>query len=86
MLRMTGSAETYIRNLFGDLPAIPQLKEFCDVLARIAGWSAHRIEEIVSANKIIRPAYKSLVKRLGYSQRSLREGKDGSVSISYKAL
>lgn len=46
-------------------------------VARIAGWSAHRIEEIVSANKIIRPAYKSLVKRLEYSQRSLREGKDG---------
>jgi len=27
--------------------------------ARIAGWSAHRIEQIVSDNKIIRPAYKS---------------------------
>ena len=25
--------------------------------ARIAGWSAHRIEEIINANKIIRPAY-----------------------------
>lgn len=46
-------------------------------VARIAGWSAHRIEEIVSANKIIRPAYKSLVKGLNYSQRSLREEKDG---------
>ena len=29
-------------------------------VARIAGWSAHRIEELLSANKIIRPAYKSL--------------------------
>ena len=26
-------------------------------IARIAGWSAHRIEEIVNAGKIIRPAY-----------------------------
>jgi citrate synthase len=26
-------------------------------LARIAGWSAHRIEEIQNAGKIIRPAY-----------------------------
>ena len=25
--------------------------------ARIAGWNAHRIEEIINANKIIRPAY-----------------------------
>ncbi len=29
-------------------------------VARIMGWSAHRIEELLSANKIIRPAYKSL--------------------------
>lgn len=35
-------------------------------LARIAGWSAHRIEEIVNAGKIIRPAYKSVVPRQAY--------------------
>ena len=28
-------------------------------VARVAGWSAHRIEELVSGGKIIRPAYKS---------------------------
>ena len=27
-------------------------------IARIAGWSAHRIEEVVNNGKIIRPAYK----------------------------
>jgi len=31
-------------------------------VARIAGWSAHRIEELVNAGKIIRPAYKSVTK------------------------
>lgn len=35
-------------------------------LARIAGWSAHRIEEIINAGKIIRPAYKNVVPRKAY--------------------
>jgi citrate synthase len=29
-------------------------------MARIVGWSAHRLEELVNANKIIRPAYDSV--------------------------
>lgn len=35
-------------------------------ISRMSGWSAHRIEEIVSAGKIIRPAYKSVVPRREY--------------------
>jgi len=35
--------------------------------ARISGWSAHRIEEIVSGGRIIRPAYKSVQKRRAYT-------------------
>ena len=35
-------------------------------ISRMAGWSAHRIEEIVNAGKIIRPAYKSVAKRREY--------------------
>ena len=27
-------------------------------MARVAGWSAHRIEELINMGKIIRPAYK----------------------------
>lgn len=30
-------------------------------IARIVGWSAHRIEEMIGMNKIIRPAYKSVM-------------------------
>ena len=34
--------------------------------ARIAGWSAHRIEELINANKIIRPAYMSVADNKPY--------------------
>lgn len=35
-------------------------------IARIAGWSAHRMEELVNANKIIRPAYKAVHDQQAY--------------------
>ena len=36
-------------------------------VARIAGWSAHRIEELVNNGKIIRPAYKSVSRQTPYT-------------------
>lgn len=35
-------------------------------VARIAGWSAHRIEELINGNKIIRPAYMSISEHREY--------------------
>ena len=35
-------------------------------IARIAGWSAHRLEEIVSNGKIMRPAYKNVGSKKEY--------------------
>ena len=35
-------------------------------IARIVGWSAHRIEELINMDKIIRPAYKSVMQELEY--------------------
>ncbi len=41
-------------------------------IARIVGWSAHRLEELVTTDKIIRPAYKSLVSKKDYIIREER--------------
>ena len=41
-------------------------------IARIAGWSAHRIEELINAGKIIRPAYMSVSPQRDYIKMSDR--------------
>ena len=41
--------------------------------ARIAGWAAHRFEEIVEGRRIIRPAYKSVYQMRGYVPMEARE-------------
>ncbi len=45
-------------------------------IARIAGWSAHRLEELNNAGKIIRPAYKSVSKHRNYV--TLQERRDAN--------
>lgn len=35
-------------------------------IARIVGWSSHRLEELINAGKIIRPAYKSISSHRDY--------------------
>ena len=54
----------FIYNMLG----IPE-ELFTPIFAagRISGWCAHRIEELVSGGRIIRPAYKSVQKRRGYT-------------------
>lgn len=48
-----------------DLP--PKLFTPIFAIARIAGWSAHRIEELVNPSKIIRPAYRNVHDRIEYT-------------------
>lgn len=36
-------------------------------ISRISGWSAHRIEELINAGKIIRPAYMNVMPRRPYT-------------------
>jgi len=50
----------------------PELYTPIFAIARIAGWSAHRIEELTNDGKIIRPAYKSVHKHTDYVPLSKR--------------
>lgn len=47
-----------------DLP--PELYTPLFAIARISGWSAHRMEELINCGKIIRPAYKSVAEYKEY--------------------
>ena len=47
-----------------DLP--PELYTPIFAISRIAGWSAHRLEEIINEGKIIRPAYLNIAPRAPY--------------------
>ena len=42
-------------------------------MSRISGWSAHRIEVLVNAGKIIRPAYKYVGHHVPYVDLNDRE-------------
>ena len=42
-------------------------------VARTAGWTAHRVEELLTGGKVIRPAYKSMALPLSYVPLSKRK-------------
>ena len=42
-------------------------------IARIVGWSAHRLEELINVDKIIRPAYISVGEPVAYQVLSERK-------------
>ena len=50
----------------------PELYTPIFAVARIAGWSAHRIEELMNVSKIIRPAYMSISEEKPYTDMSDR--------------
>jgi citrate synthase len=47
-----------------DIPRELYTPIFC--VARIAGWCAHRIEELISGGRIIRPAYRNVLHNMEY--------------------
>ena len=57
-----------------DMLSIPQeLFTPLFATARIAGWCAHRIEEVTTCNRIMRPAYRATVRKLSYTPIEQRD-------------
>ncbi len=63
---VSANVDFYSGFLYRLLAIPPELFTPIFAMARIAGWSAHRLEELANGGKIIRPAYKSVAARRGY--------------------
>ena len=66
------NVDYYAGFIYSMLGIPPELFTPLFACGRIAGWSAHRIEELVSGGRIIRPAYKNVNKRREYPDISER--------------
>lgn len=60
------NVDLYSGLVYRTLGISPDLFTPLFAVARTAGWCAHRIEELTYGNRIIRPAYKSVVPRTPY--------------------
>ena len=70
--------------LIYDMLGIPQdLFTPIFMAARTAGWSAHRIEEITSNGKIVRPAYKNVTIPRAYVPMSDRIQRTEGIQKEY---
>ena len=54
------NVDFYSGFVYGMLNLAPELYTPIFAMSRISGWCAHRLEEIISGGRIIRPAYKSV--------------------------
>jgi len=69
---VSANVDFYSGFLYRLLNIPPELFTPLFAMARIVGWSAHRIEELANGGKIIRPAYKSVAGRRHYVPLSER--------------
>ncbi len=69
---VSANVDFYSGFLYRLLAIPPELFTPIFAMARIAGWSAHRLEELANGGKIIRPAYKSVASRRPYVPIAVR--------------
>lgn len=60
------NVDFYSGFVYGMLNLSPELYTPIFAMSRIAGWCAHRLEELISGGRIIRPAYKSVERKKDY--------------------
>jgi len=63
---MCANVDFYSGLVYTMLNIPPELFTPVFAMARIPGWCAHRLEEVVTCNRIMRPAYKALFKHRDY--------------------
>ena len=63
---VSANVDFYSGFVYSMLDIPPELFTPIFAIARIVGWSAHRIEELINMDKIIRPAYTSIMKEENY--------------------
>ncbi len=69
---MCANVDLYSGFVYKCLNIPPELYTPIFAIARMAGWCAHRIEEVIYDGKIVRPAYKSVCKTSGYVPMNAR--------------
>lgn len=63
---VSANVDFYSGLVYSMLGLPPELYTPVFAMARIVGWSAHRLEELINTDKIIRPAYRCVQKATSY--------------------
>ena len=63
---LCANVDLYSGLVYKALNIVPELYTPLFAIARMAGWCAHRMEELTTGGKIIRPAYKTLRNTISY--------------------
>ena len=70
---VSANVDFYSGFVYSMLGLPPELYTPVFAIARIVGWSAHRLEELINTDKIIRPAYKNVLAPAVYVPLKERE-------------
>lgn len=70
---MCANVDLYSGLVYQMMNIPPELFTPLFAIARVSGWCAHRIEEVMTGGRIIRPAYKSVAPKQLYVPMTQRQ-------------